>query len=337
MTVATVCMLGLSAHAQQKFTQTHPAMGTIYSIELYAPDAATADHAMQDAFEEIDRIDDLLSNYKPTSELSRINREAAAGAVTTDPETFAFLQRSMAWSRASDGAFDITVGPLLRAWGFFFHAGHVPDDATLAAQRKRVGWQHVELDAATRSVTFADHRKMELDPGSIGKGFAVDRVVALLRSDGITAALISAGGSTVYALGAPPGAAGWPVIVRDPRDSSGHAETLLLKNTSLSTGACTEKYFLQNGHRYCHIFNPKTGRPMEDVLQSSVIDPSATDSDALSTVVFVMEPEAAKRLLAARAQTEFLVLRANGACDSLHWRGAICRAPNNIRTGKGSP
>ena len=132
---------------------------------------------------------------------------------------------------------------------------------------------------------------MELDPGSIGKGFAVDRVVTLLREQGVTAALISAGGSTVYALGAPPNTAGWPVIVRDPR-AAGRSETLLLKDTSLSTGACTEKYFVQNGHRYCHIFNPKTGRPMEDVLQSSVIDPSATDSDALSTVVFVMQPEA---------------------------------------------
>jgi thiamine biosynthesis lipoprotein len=326
-TVATLCLLALStaAYAQRKFVQTHPAMGTIYSIELYAKDAATADHAMQDAFDEIDRVDDLLSNYKPSSELSRINREAPLAPVTTDPETFAFLQRSMDWSRASEGAFDITVGPLLRAWGFFFHAGHVPDESTLAVERERVGWQHVMLDARVRSVAFADHRKMELDPGSIGKGFAVDRAVALLRADGVRAALISAGGSTVYALGAPPGTDGWPVIVRDPRDGNEKAETLLLKNTSLSTGACTEKYFIQNGHRYCHIFNPKTGRPMEDVLQSSVIDPSATDSDALSTVVFVMEPEAAKRLLADRPQTEFLVLRANGACDSLHWRGAICR------------
>jgi thiamine biosynthesis lipoprotein len=324
------------AQAQEKFVQTHPAMGTVYSIELYAKDAVAADHAMQDAFDEIDRVDDLLSNYKPSSELSRINREAAAGPVITDPETFGFLQRSMEWSHASDGSFDITVGPLLRSWGFFFHEGHVPDETTLAAQRKHVGWQYVQLDPAIRSVTFADHRKMEFDPGSIGKGFAVDRVVQLLREDGIASALISAGGSTVYALGAPPDKAGWPVTVRDARDSRGKAETLILKDTSLSTGACTEKFFLQNGHRYCHIFNPRTGRPMEDVLQSSVIDPSATDSDALSTVVFVMEPEAAKRLLANRPQTEFLVLRANGACESLHWRGAICRAPNNIRAGKGS-
>ncbi len=325
LTAIFVLTLGQCVVAQNKYVQTHPAMGTVYSIELYARDTAAADQAMQDAFDEIDRIDDLLSNYKPASELSRINREAPAGPVTTDPETFAFLQRSMEWSRASEGAFDITVGPLLRAWGFFFHAGRVPDEATLAALRERVGWQRVQLDATSRSVLFADHRKLELDPGSIGKGFAVDRVVALLRTDGVTAALISAGGSTVYALGAPPGSAGWPVIVRDPRNGVGQAETLLLKDTSLSTGACTEKYFIQKGHRYCHIFNPETGRPMEDVLQSSVIDPSATDSDALSTVVFVMQPEAAKRLIADRPQTELLVLRASGACDSLHWRGAICR------------
>jgi thiamine biosynthesis lipoprotein len=323
--VATASLFSHRVFAQDKFAQTHKAMGTEYTIELYAKDAKTADHALQEAFDEIDRIDDLLSNYKPASELSRINHEAVAGPVTTDPETFEFLKRSMDWSRASDGAFDITVGPLLRVWGFFFHDGHVPDSASLAAQREVVGWQHVQLDAATRSVAFANHRAMELDPGSIGKGFAVDSVARLLRLQGVVAALISAGGSTVYALGAPPNAAGWPVIVRDPR-SSGKPETLLLKDTSLSTGACTEKYFIQNGHRYCHIFNPKTGRPMEDVLQSSVIDPSATDSDALSTVAFVMEPEAAKKLLADRKQTRVLVFRADDGCMSLHWQGAGCAA-----------
>jgi FAD:protein FMN transferase len=323
--VVTPPLLSYSALAQDKYVHTHAAMGTEYTIELYAKDAAAADHAMQQAFDEIDRIDDLLSNYKPSSELSRINRDALKSPITTDPETFEFLQQSMDWSRASDGAFDITVGPLLRIWGFFFHDGHVPDEASLTAQRDVVGWQHVRLDAATRSVAFANHRAMELDPGSIGKGFAVDRVVKLLRQQGVDAALISAGGSTVYALGAPPGTAGWPVIVRDPRQA-GKSETLLLKDTSLSTGACTEKYFIQNGHRYCHIFNPKTSRPMEDVLQSSVIDPSATDSDALSTVAFVMEPYAAKKLLAARAQTQVLVFRADDGCMSLHWQGAGCDA-----------
>jgi thiamine biosynthesis lipoprotein len=328
--VAMSSLFDRNALAQNKYFQTHAAMGTEYTIELYAKDVIAADHAMQEAFDEIDRVDDLLSNYKPASELSRINREATVGPVTTDPETFEFLQRSMDWSRASDGAFDITVGPLLRLWGFFFHNGHVPDETSLAAQREVIGWQHVRLDAATRSIAFADHRAMELDPGSIGKGFAVDRVVRLLRQQGAIAALISAGGSTVYALGAPPGASGWPVIVRDPRNG-GKLETLLLKDTSLSTGACTEKYFIQDEHRYCHIFNPKTGRPMEDVLQSSVIDPSATDSDALSTVAFVIEPEAAKKLLAGRTQTQVLVFRArvSGAkddCMSLHWQGVGCGA-----------
>ena len=309
-------------------------MGTEYAIDLYAPDAPTAEHAANLAFDEVDRIDDLLSNYKSTSELSRLDREAAHGPTVTDPETFRFLERSVYWSRVSDGAFDITVGPLLRAWGFFFHGGHVPSEAELAVVRTKVGWQRLLLDPAQRSVTFADHAPLDLDPGSIGKGFAVDALVPLLREAGVSAALISAGNSTIYALGAPPGTAGWPVHIPNPLHPGQTAETVLLKDTSLSTGACTEKFFIQDGHRYCHIFDPRTMRPVEGVLQTTVIDPSATDSDALSTVVFVLSPEASRRLLAAHPSTQALIFRqapARPGCVAIHWLGRPCGANDGLK------
>lgn len=167
--------------ALARFHQAHRAIGTEFAIDLYAPCAAVADQVSSLCFDEIERIEALLSNYRPDSELSRIAGDASSGPVTTDPETFAFLESSLFWSRQSGGAFDITADPLLRAWGFFFNSGHVPAAADLAALRPRVGWQHVHLDAATRSVHFDTARPMELDPGSIGKGFAVDRVVTLLR------------------------------------------------------------------------------------------------------------------------------------------------------------
>src|SRR5258708_3488501 len=157
---------------------------------------------------------------------------------------------------------------------------------------------------------------MELDPGSIGKGFAVDSVVKILRNLGVTSAFISAGGSTLYAIGAVPGSAGWPVDVPDPRHPGKTAATILLKDTSLSTGACTEKFFIKNGHRYCHIFDPRTMRPVEGMLQTTVINPSATDSDALSTVVFVLDPAASRRLLASMPTTQALIFNQSGQSPS---------------------
>jgi FAD:protein FMN transferase len=278
------------------FHQTHRAMGSEFAIDLYAPDEETAEQWMQASFEEIDRLEDLLSNYKPTSELSRISREAGKGPVVTDPETFAFLERAVELSRRSDGAFDITVGPLMRAWGFFFNKGRIPSSEELAALRVKTGWKHIKLDPAARTVFF-DNGGMELDPGGIGKGYAVDRVAALLRGEGVTAALISGGSSSIYGLGSPPGESGWRVNVPDPVHEGEILSSVMLKDTSLSTSACTEKFFIKNGRRYCHILNPRTERPVEDRLQTTVIVPSATDSDALSTATFVMEPEAAARLV----------------------------------------
>jgi FAD:protein FMN transferase len=335
--LAAVCALSSNAQPTlQRFHQTHPAMGTIFTIDLYVADQATAEQDMDLAFDEIDRLEALLSNYRPSSELSRISREAGSAPVVTDPETFRFLERSLYWSRVSSGAFDITVGPLLRAWGFFFHQGRIPSQAELNAVRNKVGWKNIALDPQTRTVSFTNHQAMELDPGSIGKGFAVDSVAKLLRNQGVTSAFISAGGSSLYAIGAVPGTAGWLVDIPDPRPESRHpgqvAASILLKDTSLSTGACTEKFFIKNGHRYCHIFDPRTMRPVEAMLQTTVIDPSATDSDALSTVVFVLSPDASRKLLASMPATQALIFNqppsppSGPSCTAINWTGSPCEA-----------
>ena len=313
--------------SQQRFHQVHRAMGTEFSLDLYAPDQQTADHLSEQAFEEIDRLEALLSNYRPASELSRIGSEVAERPVITDPETFAFLDRSLFWSRESNGAFDITVGPLLRAWGFFIHAGRVPSPAERRALQLQVGWQHLHLDPADRTVRSTPPQVLELDPGSIGKGFAVDHVIAGLREQGITAAFLSAGNSTLYGLGAPPGSSGWPVNVPDPHHPGHIAATILLRDTSLSTGACTEKFFISNGHRFCHIFDPRSGHPVENMLQTTVMDPSATDSDALSTIAFVLPPASARRLFDGHPSRRALIFgrpTVRPACVAINWPEDPC-------------
>src|SRR5262249_14129892 len=157
-----------------------------------------------------DRIDRLMSNYKPASPLSRVNREAAQHPVAIDQESFDFISAALRYHDQSSGAFDITVGPLMKAWGFFGGDGRVPPAQELASARRLVGSAHVRLNPASRTIAF-DAPGVELDLGGIAKGYAVDRVVALLRQRQIAAALVSAGGSTIYALGAPPDRDAWAV------------------------------------------------------------------------------------------------------------------------------
>ncbi len=310
---------------QQLYSETHLAMGTTYEIFLYADTADIAHSEMQAAWDEVDRIDDLLSNYKPASELSRVSHNAAQGPVTTDPETFRFLQTSIDWSRRTDGAFDMTVGRLMRTWGFFQNAGAVPSDAMLADARQELGWKHVVLDAQRSTVSFVGTRGMELDPGGIGKGYAVDKVVALFRAEGVKSALISAGSSTVYALGAPQGKAGWSVAIPDPTVKGKVLEHVVLKDTSLSTSACTEKFFVQNGHHYCHIMDPQTLRPVEGMLHTAAICTSATESDVLSLVLFVLGAQKSDVLLANMPEAAGLIISGDAhhsSTERIRWPAA---------------
>ncbi len=332
-----VVAVGSAAAPLRVFTFTHPAMGTEYTLVLYARDAAEAEAVSTEVFDEVDRVDALLSNYKETSELSRINREAAAGPVTTDAEVMDFLTQSLHWSAVSDGAFDITVGRLMKAWGFYRHQGRVPPDAELDALRAQTGWQKVALDPAARTVRFTA-AGVELDPGGIGKGFAVDAAVRILRADGVRAAMLSAGSSTIYALGAPPGKAGWRVVVPDligrsplMTQSTRHEwgtrtsalSVVTLRDTSLSSADCTQKNFTVAGHLYCHIMDPRTMRPVEGRVQVSVIDPSATASDALSNVVFVGTPEESVMRLAKSAPEARALIVSVGSkrarCTAIRW------------------
>ncbi len=283
----------------QLYCTTHPAMGTEYSLYLYAPSREQAAAIAKPVFEEVDRVDALLSNYQPDSELSRINREAFDHEVTTDPETFRFLATCLAWSERSQGAFDISVGKLMKVWKFFGASGALPSPEEIAAAREHVGWEKIRLDPEPRTVRFLAP-DIELDPGGIGKGYAVDRAVKALRAKGVSAALLSAGSSTIYALGSPPGEAGWKVRVPSPHPGGGTISTVVLRDTSLSTANLSEKNFVHEGQFYGAIMNPGTLQPVRGMLQVTVISQSATDSDALSNALFVSGPEDRASLLAEK-------------------------------------
>jgi thiamine biosynthesis lipoprotein len=276
-------------------------MGTSFEIYLYAADREQATQLFDEAFEEIERLESLLSNYRDSSELSRINKRAAHEQVVTDPEMFHFLEQSLAWSRRTEGAFDITVGGLMRAWGFFRGRGKLPTDAELIAVRAHTGWRHVLLSHATRSIRF-DAANVELDSGGNGKGYAVDAVAQILRVRDVRAALVVAGSSSIYAIGSPPGKSGWTINIPDPMNRARTIQPVLLQDKALTTSGSYEKFFRIGERTYCHIMDPRTGRPVEGILQTTIIAPTATEGEVLSKATFVLGAIDGKRLLETLGQ-----------------------------------
>lgn len=264
----------------------HPAMGTFFSVVAYGPDAACLDDAMARAFKEVDRLEDLMSHYRRASELCRINREAHDRPVTTTAEMFGLLNDAQRYSEETEGAFDITIGPLMKAWGFFKGWGRMPDQSELDVAMRGIGYQHVKLNAEAGTV-WLDAPGIELNLGAIGKGYAVDRIVEILRAAGIERALVSSGTSSIYALGAPPDEEGWTISVCHPFDRRRTACVVVLKDLSLSVSGDCEKCFELGGKTYAHIMDPRTGRPAEDMVMAVAIAPTVTESDALSTAFFV--------------------------------------------------
>jgi thiamine biosynthesis lipoprotein len=286
------CALALSASVQHpsapaRVEASDDAMGTTFSIVLYGPDRARLQAAADAAFEEVHRLDRLLSNYDTRSEWSAVNRGAAQHPVAVSAEVFALIAACLDYSRRSEGAFDITVGPLMKVWGFYKGEGALPSATEIASARRLIGATHVTLDARARTVAF-DMPGVELDPGGIGKGYAVDRMVAILKQHGVTSARVSGGGSSIYGLGAPPDTPdGWLTPIRDPADPHHSVAEVRLKNMSLSTSGGYEKFFRANGQIYAHIMDPRTGVPARGTAAVSVMAPRTLDSEAWTKPYFV--------------------------------------------------
>ena len=239
------------------------------------------------AFREAHRLDAMLSNYQDESEWSHVNREAAAHPVDVTPELFSVLSSCLEYSRQSDGAFDITVGALMKVWGFYKGEGRMPRPADVTDALAKVGYRHVLLDPSARTVRFS-RRGIELDPGGIGKGYAVDRIVDVLKRERVDVALVSASGSSIYGLGAPPeDSRGWPITIRSPRDPNEEAATVFLRNMSLSTSGSYEKFFWAEGRTYSHIMDPRTGYPARGTSSVSVLAARTLDSEAWTKPFFI--------------------------------------------------
>jgi len=244
-------LLSAALPAQQpellRIERTGDAMGAMYSVVLYGSDQAKMEAATDAAFGEVARLDRMLSNYRADSEWSGVNRHAAQAPVKVSPELFQLLSACLEYSRQSEGAFDISVGPLMKLWGFYKGYGSLPKPDEVAEAIGKIGYRHIHLDSSAGTVSF-DRPGVELDPGGIGKGYAVDRMVDVLKRLGFEIAYVAGSDSSIYGLGAPPTEPrGWRVEIKDPRNPRRAVAEVFLKNMSLSTSGSAEKFFRAEG------------------------------------------------------------------------------------------
>ena len=297
------------------------AMATRFEFILCGVNESQLRAAGDEAFQEIHRLEAALSLYRPSSEIAEANRNAFHRPVRITPEVFQLLRHALLLSQATDGAFDITAAPLLRAWGLMGGSGRVPSPDELAAARASVGPGLIKLDESDLTVRFL-HPGVTLDLGAIGKGYALDRAAECLREAGIENALLQGGTSSAIAMGRPPEniANAWRIAIGQPASTPdanftappGSDDAPLavveLHDESFAVSAVWGKGFTANGRFHGHVLDPRTGRPVESVLLAAIALPSATESDAISTALLVRGAEMLERLRGPDSPGRCLVL-----------------------------
>lgn len=286
--------------AREDVRQLRYHMGTLWTLEARGPAAAAAVEAASD---EIGRLDRLLSTYRPDSELSKVNQKASHGWVAVGTETRSLVERALEVARKSEGAFDPTVGPVVKLWGFKHLDYRFPYEQEIRTAKSRVGYSDVEVDPA-RGIRFK-RSGLELDLGAIAKGYAVDRAVSVLRARGMTSIRVDAGGNQ-HVWGPPLEGERWVLGIRHPRRDGDVLGVTAGTGGGVSTSGDAERGFWKDGVRYGHVIDPRTGYPAQGVLSVTVWARDAETADALSTALYVMGPEKGMRHLAAYAGAEAL-------------------------------
>jgi FAD:protein FMN transferase len=290
-------LVGAVVRADQGVAETHEfryMMGTSIEVQAFGGDAAIRRSAIDEAFAAFAEVDRLMSNYRDDSELSLINRRAATEAVDVSAPMFSVLEAARRVSAASNGAFDITVAPLVRLWGFHDKKPHVPTAGELAAVRPLVGYRNLLLDADAHSIRFA-RSGVELDLGGIAKGFAVEIAADVLRRRGL-GGFIDAGGNQ-YLLGTPPGKRTWTVGIKDPDAHNRVMGVVETGEISVSTSADSSNFLVANGRTYGHILDPRSLEPSSAALSVTILSRDGTLADAMSKAAFVLGPQAGLALV----------------------------------------
>ncbi|HSL70544.1 MAG TPA: FAD:protein FMN transferase, partial [Longimicrobiales bacterium] len=285
---AALLLAASCAREPEAYERSWPIMGTTLRVRVWAPDSTSALAALQVARDEIALVDNLMSTYQPTSELSVVRRRAGSDSITyVSPATTTVLRAALDYAARTDTALDVTVGPLIDVWGFHRHAGRLPTAFQLDSARALTGLAGIDFDPAERTLRLRK-RGMALDFGAIAKGYALDRAMRAMRAAGATAGTVDLGGNVIMFGPAPEGA--WQVGIVDPRQRDRLLARLPIDSGAVSTSGDYEQFFQADGVRYSHIFDPRTGLPVQGVASVTVIAPTGMASDALSTAFYVLGP-----------------------------------------------
>ncbi len=267
-------------------------MDTDVNIKAYGRKAPVA---IDRAIDEMRRLDRMLSSYDPDSEISRVNSQAGVKPVKVSPETFEVVDRVLYFASISDGAFDPTIFPVMRLWGFGDPQQRVPAGPEIERALALVDFRKVQMNPQDSTI-FIEDRGMAVDLGAIAKGYAVDRMSAIMREEGVTSFLINAGGD-VYACGLKPDKTPWNVAVTDPRNPQDFLGVMKAADVSIVSSGDYERFFEEGGVRYHHIIDPKTGYPSRTSRGTAVFLASSTDADGLSTTLFILGPDKSSDVL----------------------------------------
>lgn len=293
-------------------TLTGPTMGTTYTVKLYVPDNNIDQTKIQSEIDTLlERVNGLMSTWRPDSELSRFNKSKEMDWFPVSAETAHVVSAAEAISTLSDGAFDVTVGPMVNLWGFGPDGGDTgpPSTEQVAATMARIGFRKLEVRASPAALR-KQNPDMYVDLSAIAKGYAVDEVARVLDEHDVTSYLVEIGGE-LRARGSKSDGSPWKVAIERPLQGERSVQSVLeLRDTSIATSGDYRNYREKDGKRFSHTIDPRTGRPVDHALASvSVIAPSAMRADALATAIMVLGPEAGYRLVTQEALAAQLIVR----------------------------
>ncbi|WP_246072811.1 FAD:protein FMN transferase [Paenibacillus dokdonensis] len=320
---------GPEAKAEAKqaaaISETYFIFDTVVNVKLYG------EHALPQQLDDIknllETMDQELSRTLQTSELYKVNQSAGKQAVHVSQDTFDVVKKALDYAVQTGGLYDPTVGPLVSLWNIGNEGAHVPANNELASARSLIGYKNVLLNSEERTIKLT-RPGMALDLGGIGKGYAADRVAAYLRKHQVESAMFNLGGSSIIALGSKPGGLSWNIGLQDPDQSRGTSlGSMQIHNKTIDSSGVYERFFVENGVKYHHILDPRTGYPSQSGLKSvTIISDSAADADALSTAVFIMGLEEGLKYIEKQAGVEAFfitddnrIYKSSGLKDQIHF------------------
>lgn len=282
-------LISSNLFAQQVFKKKKSLLGSPFEITVVATDSVQANQFVNMAFDEVTRIEHLISDWIPTTQISKVNQQAGIAAVKVDLEVFELVERALKISKLTDGAFDISYASMDKIWKFDDSMKTMPTEEAIKKSVAKVGYEHILLDANNTTI-FLENEGMKLGLGGIGQGYIADKIKVLLQKNGCTSGLVNVSGD-INTWGKQPNGADWSVGIVNPMNKNKVFATFPLYDSAVETSGSYEKYVTFNGKRYSHIIDPRTGYPATGIVSVSVFAKQTELADALATGIFVLGVE----------------------------------------------